>query len=69
MVVRLDGLVLQLHMGSTLYKIEVIFVLLIKEHGRGMLLMIVGWGKEGRFFQYLLGTTTNEETSEIEFEL
>lgn len=68
MVVRLDGH----RLGACLTaadKIEVIFVLLIKEYGRGTLLMIVGWGKEGRFFQCLLGTATNEETSEVEFEL
>lgn len=46
-----------------------LFLLLIKEYGKGLLLLTVGWdgGKEGQSFQLLLGTPTHEEPPEIEF--
>ena len=41
---------------STVYKIEMLFLLLIKEYGKGLLLLTVGWdgGSKANPFSFFL---------------
>ena len=54
------------HLHNTLYEMEMIFPLFIKECGRGLLVTTVGWGKEGHSFQPLHGVPTDEGPLGIE---